>query len=232
MAPTRVSQGNIRRPLPERRFAMERHMKTMTLLLPLSAALMLGSAAYAQSDTNNQPNGLNDATMYNSSAQQMDPRQSAMGGMPIDQETSVNGIQAACTGVGDQEENKARWASYPVKLVVAGDHGQYYAGEHVSVTRRGQQVAAMTCNGPWVLMRLQPGAYHATVELPGHAAKNIAFTAPARGQHEVTVHFASTDEDLGGRDKYRATQTSYQRQNNNSGVMMNSGPNENNNTAS
>jgi hypothetical protein len=169
-------------------------MTRTTLLIPLAASLMLGTAAFAQ-------------TSMQSS---MDPRQSAAGGMPIDQETSINGIQAACTGVGDSAEDSARWSSYPVKLVVAGDHGQYYAGEHVSISgRRGQQVADMTCNGPWVLMRLEPGAYRATVDLPGHAAKTISFTAPASGQHEVTVHFASNDEDFGGRNEHRATETNY-----------------------
>jgi hypothetical protein len=201
-----------------------------TLLIPLAASLMLGTAAYAQDQQTNgqqmpqqQPapqndmqndmqnhmqHGMQKGMMMNG---MMDPRQSTAGGMPIDQETSVNGIEAACTGVGDQQENRARWSSYPVKLVVAGDRGQYYAGEHVSVTGRdGRPVADMTCNGPWVLMKLEPGAYKATVDLPGHAAKTISFTAPASGQHEVTVHFASTDEDLGGRKEYRATDTDYQ----------------------
>ena len=201
-----------------------------TLLIPLAASLMLGTAAYAQDQQTNgqqmpqqQPapqndmqndmqnhmqHGMQKGMMMNG---MMDPRQSTAGGMPIDQETSVNGIEAACTGVGDQQENRARWSSYTVKLVVAGDRGQYYAGEHVSVTGRdGRPVADMTCNGPWVLMKLEPGAYKATVDLPGHAAKTISFTAPASGQHEVTVHFASTDEDLGGRKEYRATDTDYQ----------------------
>jgi len=55
-------------------------MTKTTLLIPLAASLMLGTAAFAQSN--------------------MDPRQSTHGGMAIDQETSVNGIPAACTGVG------------------------------------------------------------------------------------------------------------------------------------
>jgi hypothetical protein len=207
-------------------------MRTTTFVLPLSAALLLGTAAYAQSDNqpmNSQPSAqMNNAPISDSGQ----PRQNRAGGMKIDQETTVDGIQAACTGVGDQEENRARWADYPVKLVVAGDHGQYYADEHVSITRPdGRQVADMTCNGPWVLMKLEPGRYRATVNLPGHAAKDISFRAPARGQHEVTVHFASTDEDFGGRNQYRATQTGFHK----SGVSDDrtlQGTDENNNTAS
>jgi hypothetical protein len=169
-------------------------MRTTTLLLPLAASLMLGTAAFAQSS--------------------MDPKQSTNGGMPIDQETSVNGIQAACTGVGDQQENSARWSAYPVKVVVSGTGHQFFAGETVSITKSGgEQVAQMTCNAPWVLMKLEPGAYHATVDLPGHPAKTVAFTAPSRGQREVNVVYAgqqeASDQTSGTRDEHRAMDTSF-----------------------
>ncbi|MBS0273497.1 MAG: hypothetical protein JSR55_03650 [Proteobacteria bacterium] len=169
-------------------------MTKTTLLIPLAASLMLGTAAFAQSN--------------------MDPRQSTNGGMPIDQETSVNGIQAACTGVGDQQENNARWSAYPVKVVVSGTGHQFFAGETVSVTKRdGTQVAQMTCNAPWVLMKLQPGAYHATVDLPGHGAKTVAFNAPARGQREVNVVYTgqqeASDQTSLPPGQHRATDTSF-----------------------
>ena len=170
-------------------------MTKTTLLIPLAASLMLGTAAFAQSN--------------------MDPRQSTNGGMAIDQETSVNGIPAACTGVGDQQENAARWSAYPVKVVVSGTDHQFFSGETVSITRSdGSQVAQMTCNAPWVLMKLEPGAYHATVDLPGHGAKTVAFTAPARGQREVNVIYAgaqeASDQISAPRDQHRATDTSFQ----------------------
>ena len=168
-------------------------MRTTTLLIPLAASLMLGTAAYAQSN--------------------MDPQQSTNGGMPIDQETSVNGIQAACTGVGDQQENSARWSAYPVKVVVSGTGHQFFSGETVSITGSdGQQVAQMTCNGPWVLMKLQPGAYHATVNLPGHPTKTVAFNAPASGQREVNVIYRNNEfanDSASPTDQHRATDTSF-----------------------
>jgi hypothetical protein len=167
-------------------------MTKTTLFIPLAASLLLGTAAYAQSN--------------------MDPRQSTNGGMPIDQETSVNGIQAACTGVGDQQENNARWSAYPVKVVVSGTGHQFFSGETVSITGSdGQQVAQMTCNAPWVLMKLQPGAYHATVNLPGHPAKTVAFNAPSRGQREVNVIYRNNElaNDTAMPTQHRATDTSY-----------------------
>lgn len=168
-------------------------MTKTTLLIPLAASLLLGTAAFAQSS--------------------MDPKQSSDGGMPIDQETSVNGIPAACTGVGDQQENNARWSQYPVKVVVSGTGHQFFAGETVSVAKSdGTQVAQMTCNAPWVLMKLEPGSYHATVDLPGHPAKTVAFTAPARGQREVNVVYAGAQEasdQTAMPGQHRATDTSF-----------------------
>jgi hypothetical protein len=71
----------------------------------------------------------------------------------------------------------------------------------------------MTCNAPWVLMKLEPGSYHATVDLPGHPAKTVAFTAPARGQREVNVVYAgaqeASDQTTMPPDQHRATDTSF-----------------------
>jgi len=201
-------------------------MRKTTLLIPLAASLMLGTAAYAQDQSqpvNPAPAPMNQQQPNDPQMQQqsgamqnagMDPRQSNNGGMPIDQETSVNGIQAACTGVGDQQENNARWSAYPVKVVVSGTGHQFFAGETVSITRNGgEQVAQMTCNAPWVLMKLQPGAYHATVDLPGHPAKTVAFTAPSRGQREVNVIYAGAQEasnqTSAPADQHRAMDTSF-----------------------
>ena len=201
-------------------------MTRTTLLIPLAASLMLGTAAFAQDEQPNdqqmqqQQQAAPDSAMPQGGAMQNtsdtvgDPRQNSMGGMPIDQETTVNGIQAACTGVGDEQENRARWSAYPVKIVLSGTNHQFFAGETVSVTRNGgEQVAQMTCNGPWVLMKLEPGAYHATVDLPGHPAKTVGFTAPARGQREVNVVYTgaqeTSDETSTPRDEHRATESSF-----------------------
>ena len=191
-------------------------MRTSTLLIPLAASLMLGTAAFAQDQSSGQPMPQQQAAPDNSAMQnmRMDPKQSSNGGMPIDQETSVNGIQAACTGVGDQQENNARWSQYPVKVVVSGTGHQFFAGETVSITKSGgEQVAQMTCNAPWVLMKLEPGAYHATVDLPGHPTKTVAFNAPSSGQREVNVVYAgqqeASDQTSAPRDEHRAMDTSF-----------------------
>jgi hypothetical protein len=52
------------------------------------------------------------------------------------------------------------------------------------------------------------------VDLPGHPAKTVAFTAPSRGQREVNVVYAgsqeASDQTAAPRDAHRATETGYQ----------------------
>ena len=168
---------------------------TRNILLPMTAiaALALAASAQAQPAPQEQSSGMQS---------QQD--------LPMNKGTDVGSGRIACTGVGDNQEHNPRWSSYPVKLVVSGNNHEYYAGEHVSVTGRGgEQVADVTCNGPWVMMKLDPGAYRATVDLPGHATKNVKFTAPSRGQREVNVIFRENEADLGG--QHRASEAGFQK---------------------
>ena len=115
------------------------------------------------------------------------------GSLPIDQPTQVKGVETACTGIGNREENEARWRNYPAKLEVVGDHGQWLADETVSVDGNGQALQ-VNCEAPWVLMRLEPGRYHATVRIPDAAPKHISFTVPQEGQRDVIVRFPTGEQ--------------------------------------
>jgi hypothetical protein len=120
--------------------------------------------------------------------------------LPIDRPMTVSNVAFACTGVGDREQRAARWDKYPVKLEVVGGHGQYLAGEEV--TLRGASNAAsvqVKCGAPWVLMRTAPGRYFATVDVPGASAKRVAFAVPTRGQRGIIVRFLSKTSGQGTR---------------------------------
>jgi len=112
--------------------------------------------------------------------------------LPIDRPMTVSNVEFACTGVGDREQHDARWDRYPVKLEAVGGYGQYLAGEEV--TLGGADGAAsihVRCGAPWVLMRLAPGRYAATVGVPGANTKHVAFTVPVEGQRRIIVRFPS-----------------------------------------
>ena len=151
--------------------------KTIPLLLSASAlALFIAAPASAQSDYRN---------------------------LPVDQRTDVNNIQIACTGVGDHEEGEARWNNYPVKLETVNGLGQYLAGEKVTVdSRDGAQMLQVKCDAPWVMMKLDPGRYSATVQAPNGAVRNVSLRVPDSGaQREIVVRFprqSASNEGLRG----------------------------------
>ena len=118
--------------------------------------------------------------------------------LPLDRPTHVNDLQVACTGVGDGAQNKTQWSRYPVKLEAVGGYGQYLADETVTIDGRdGAQMMRVRCDAPWVLMRLDPGHYAATVDVSGASSKHVRFMVPAEGQSEVIVRFPKM---MAGRD--------------------------------
>lgn len=110
--------------------------------------------------------------------------------LPIDHPVYVHGVKVACTGVGDREQSEARWSDYPVKFEMVGGYGQWLAGEDITVTGRGENIS-LQCGGPWVVMDLEPGRYHATVDIPGARPKQVSFRAPNWGLRDVIVRFPS-----------------------------------------
>lgn len=110
--------------------------------------------------------------------------------LPLDRATDVNNIQFACTGVGGHERQEARWKDYSVKLETVGGYGQYLADEDITVKgRNGDPLLSVKCDAPWVLLRLKPGRYAATIVLPGAPPRQVDFTAPTGGQRDVIVRF-------------------------------------------
>src|SRR5437868_7000466 len=107
-----------------------------------------------------------------------------------DTPTTVNGVEVVCTGVGSAKEDP-RWSAYPVKIVLATTGGANLANAHVSLAKGGREIAAIDCDGAWVLFRPARGSYSATATLVGGSglSRTVNFTAPSSGQKEVTISF-------------------------------------------
>jgi hypothetical protein len=108
--------------------------------------------------------------------------------LSFDTPTMVNGIQTVCSGVGVSDEDAARWAQYPVKIVLAGKDGQFLGNAAINVSKGGKPVTAVTCPGPWMLLKLSPGRYEISGTIDGETAKGTVY-APARGQGRVILRF-------------------------------------------
>ena len=115
------------------------------------------------------------------------------GALPYDTPTTVDGIEAVCTGVGMSDEDKLRWKTYPLKVVVSGKGGQFLAGEELAVSEGGREVVSVICEGPWVLFKLTPGEYSVRATVDGKSVEAPA-RVPKSGQGLVSLRFS----DLGG----------------------------------
>jgi len=110
--------------------------------------------------------------------------------LPDDQPTVINGIDVACTGVGDESKTDPRWPAYGVRLEFAGGERQYLADLDVSIAASdGHQLIAVRCGGPWLLVKLAPGTYRVRAEFEHRITKTASFSAPAHGQKRVVVAF-------------------------------------------
>jgi hypothetical protein len=108
---------------------------------------------------------------------------------------TVNGVDVACTGVGQTREDP-RWLAYPVRVEVSDAQDQYLAGAIVSVfDKAGHPLLSVTCDDPWVLLKLKPAVYRVHASLMAEAAKPRSATikAPASGQIRVVLQFTDVN---------------------------------------
>jgi len=106
----------------------------------------------------------------------------------FDTPTTINGVETVCSGVGVSDEDAARWAQYPVKVVVAGKAGQFLGGAAITISKGGKPVTTVTCAGPWTLLKLPPGRYEVSGSIHGETETGTVY-APATGQGRVILRF-------------------------------------------
>ena len=110
--------------------------------------------------------------------------------LPEDQGVTIDGIEVACTGVGDEAISDSRWRDYSVRLEFANGAREYLADLDVSVERaNGEPLLAVRCSGPWLLVNLDPGKYRVRAEYEHRLTKTVAITAPDHGQKRIVISF-------------------------------------------
>ena len=108
--------------------------------------------------------------------------------LPFDTPTMIDGIETVCTGIGQDSRADPRWNAYPLKVVLAGEGGQYLGEAQVNVAAEGETMMDVRCGGPWVLFKLEPGRYAITAKINGNVAKSIAYVS-AKGQGRIILRF-------------------------------------------
>lgn len=114
--------------------------------------------------------------------------------IPMDQPITINGIETACSGIGDAPKENPLWKEYPVRVEFSNGGAQYLSGAHVTLSQGGKTLTSFDCSGAWVLFKnLKPGANYkvaATItDQPGAGEKSASFTPPASGQKRVVIQY-------------------------------------------
>ena len=96
-----------------------------------------------------------------------------------------------CTGLGLDAREEAAAFPHTLKLVFAAVNGDYVGDVAVTVSRGGKEVFSGTCDGPWLLMNLDPGQYAVTAEFEGQR-KSVTVKVGKRAR-EKTIAFRSAE---------------------------------------
>ena len=110
--------------------------------------------------------------------------------LPYDTPTMVEGVEIVCTGIGQDSRSDPRWNAYPLKVVLAGEGGQYLGEAELNVAAEGASMMDVRCGGPWILFKLDPGRYAVTATINGNTAKSTAYVS-AKGQGRIVLRFPS-----------------------------------------
>jgi hypothetical protein len=110
--------------------------------------------------------------------------------LPLDQVTTIGGVDFACTGIG-QEKQDPKWAAFPAKVEFADLQAALIADEILAVSdSKGAELASVKCEGPWILLRPSaPGIYHVKGWFPesGAPPQSGVFSVP--GHAHLVMRF-------------------------------------------
>ncbi|MCE9524025.1 MAG: hypothetical protein K8S25_16535 [Alphaproteobacteria bacterium] len=110
--------------------------------------------------------------------------------LTADQPSTMNGIDIACTGVGDEAQTDPRWPAYGVRIEFADGQAQYLSDVTISIAdASGTTLLETRCDSPWFLAKLSPGKYTVSGTFEGRLTKTATFTAPKSGQSRIVVRF-------------------------------------------
>jgi hypothetical protein len=113
-------------------------------------------------------------------------------GLTLDQPRTIGDAEVACTGIG-QTRADPQWARFPVRLEVANRAAEYLVGSVVSVAdARGRHLFTVSCDAPWLLLRLPAGSYRVQARLtgaPNAAPRSATITPPRTGQSRIVLTF-------------------------------------------
>ena len=103
------------------------------------------------------------------------------------------GAQSAhlCTGIGLDGREEAAAFPHSLKLVYAAPQGSYLGDVTIRVTRSGEMIFEGTCDGPWMLLNVDPGTYEVQSTFDG--TTKTQSVRVGRNTVERTIIFKTSD---------------------------------------
>jgi len=109
--------------------------------------------------------------------------------LALDTETTIAGVDVACTGIG-QTRLDPRWDAYPVRVEFSNARSEYLSdGEIALADAKGTPILDVRCEGPWILLKLKPGAYRVEGRIANAKPRTARFKPPAKGQMRLVLQF-------------------------------------------
>lgn len=116
-------------------------------------------------------------------------------GLSEEMPKAVDGVETACSGVTIENRDDPKWNAYSLRMEFAGKGGQYLGDETVNVKGEGIDVS-VTCQGPWVLMKLPAGSYHVSANVADAGHKEMNVRVPASGQQIAMFSFPNAGGEI------------------------------------
>ena len=113
--------------------------------------------------------------------------------LAFDTATEIGGIETVCTGVGLDSRADSRWNAYSLKVELTGKGGQYLGDADIRVSKNDMDVLAITCGGPWLLLKLPAGRYQVAATIDNKTISSAAYVS-GTGQGRIILRFP----ELGG----------------------------------
>ncbi len=95
-----------------------------------------------------------------------------------------------CTGIGLDGREEAAAFPHTLKLVYAAPQGSYLGNVAIQVSRGGQTVFEGTCDGPWMLLNVDPGTYKVVSTFEGQT-KTVDVRVTKRAVEKIIIFRAS-----------------------------------------
>jgi hypothetical protein len=108
-----------------------------------------------------------------------------------DEEKTYNGVQYACTGVGDAKDDP-KWGNYAVKLMFTTGGRAYVSYVEVQIQdASGKEIFRADCDAPWLVVNLLPGKYQVTATAVKKYTRRAALNVSGGGkQTELAIRFS------------------------------------------